>query len=191
MLKNTSIAPKTNITRISYNLQGMASCKHRLWARTFFEGLQTILDVVNLQENKLRRERIHCFPCKVLWNAHFVTTAMIDGIRWGWNDLVDVKKEGFISLAIHGRLGNNIIDEGIFPSQRAIWGKQDHLRLGKIGILKIYAPTKSLECTMLWRDLFLILDFACKWIVLGDFNMIEKSCEQRGGNRIAIHGQIL
>lgn len=51
--------------------------------------------------------------------------------------------------------------------------------MGKLGILGIYAPNNSPDRTRLWKQIFNMLDFSLQWMVLGDFNMIERPCNER------------
>lgn len=95
--------------------------------------------------------------------------------------------KGGVSLAFQNRLKTSIKDEGILPSGRAIWAKLQNDKMGSVGILGIYAPNEPHDRTALWKELFNHLDFGIQWIVLGDFNMIERSSDQRGGNRTVIH----
>lgn len=49
-------------------------------------------------------------------------------------------------------------------------------------MLGIYAPTEAPNRSLLWQELFMELDFSYKWIILGDFKMIEHPSNQQGGN---------
>lgn len=93
-----------------------------------------------------------------------------------------------MELVIRNRLRSSIIDEGILPSQRVVWVKLQNEKIGTLGILGVYGPNETPNRARLWKELLNTLDFSISWIVLGDFNMIECSEEQRGGNYSTILG---
>lgn len=77
--------------------------------------------------------------------------------------------------------------EGILPIGRAVWAIIENDNIGSMGILGIYTPNDILDKTALQKEIFAHLDFSVQWIMLGDFNMIENSSDQRGGNCTIIH----
>ena len=60
------------------------------------------------------------------------------------------------------------------------------------GILNVYAPNHASARARLWEEIYLAIpEDEIKWIVGGDFNMLEDPQDRRGGSRLTIQGQEL
>lgn len=126
---------------------------------------------------------------KFNWSdAHFITAPAIDGTHARRNDKVPIGKGG-VCLAINPQLASNIVSEGVSCSKRAVWAYLQIEKFGKLGILGLYAPNDASERTLLWRELFSMIDLSYQWTILGDFNMIESPQDQRGEERRTIVGE--
>ena len=59
-------------------------------------------------------------------------------------------------------------------------------------LLNIYAPNHASVGARLWGEIYLAIPRdVVKWIVGGDFNMLENPQDRRGGNMLTIQGQEL
>lgn len=103
------------------------------------------------------------------------------GVNARRNNRVHAGKGG-IFLAIGPKLINFIADNGIVPSGMVAWAHIDHLELGNFGILSLYAPNGSTKRGRFWHELADTLDPQRTWIIGGDFNMVEKATDRRGGS---------
>lgn len=68
------------------------------------------------------------------------------------------------------------MDMGITSNNNGGWILFQHPKLGRFGILCIYAPSRCNvvgERTELWKELIDTLHKEMQWIMMGDFNMIE------------------
>lgn len=68
--------------------------------------------------------------------------------------------KGGVFLAVRPRLQTSITKRGQAPSGRVVWVNLDHLTLGKLSILAIYAPNGRQHRAELWHELVDKLD--CK-----------------------------
>lgn len=79
---------------------------------------------------------------------------------------------------------------GFFQSERAAWAHLDHLVLGNIGVLVVYAPsTGSRDRAQFWHEIANTLDTNHNWIIGGDFNMVLATTDRRGGSRRIVVGR--
>lgn len=173
---------------LSYNLQGMASKKCWLWQELSLKAYTHCLIFCACKSISSKEVGHNRLPYKVLWNTYFIIAPTIDGIKAQHNDCIDARKGG-VCLAIQGKLRDHIIEQGMLPSQRAIWVKINDPCAGKIGVLGISAPIEAPNCTLLERGIFSKLDFTFKWFAIGDFNMIEHFDDQRKVNQTMINGE--
>jgi hypothetical protein len=44
-----------------------------------------------------------------------------------------------------------------------------------LGFLNLYAPNNTSDRCLLWEQLIISLPNACRWVVAGNFNMVERS----------------
>lgn len=116
-----------------------------------------------------------------IWkNACWVYDLALDGVNAGRNSRV-AGGLGGLAVAISPRLFQYVTSKGVIQGAREIWVCVENTCFGKMGILGIYAPNSSGDRTKLWQELFHTLDTSYRWILCGDFNMIENSGDQRGG----------
>eukprot|EP00249_Psilotum_nudum_P003894 c17395_g1_i1 orf=13-462(+) len=57
----------------------------------------------------------------------------------------------------------------------------------KVTIINVYAPNNSREREELWRQIDEMIDSG-KYVIMGDFNMIEQEQDKKGGVNAAIQG---
>eukprot|EP00249_Psilotum_nudum_P003895 c17395_g1_i3 orf=13-273(+) len=57
----------------------------------------------------------------------------------------------------------------------------------KVTIINVYAPNNSREREELWRQIDEMIDSG-KYVIMGDFNMIEQEQDKRGGVSSTIQG---
>lgn len=103
-----------------------------------------------------------------------------DGIHALRNPEVEAGRGG-VALGISMDLAPFINQEGITRCGRAVWICLDHPDWGRLGLLGVYGPNTSEERTALWGALVHILDDSYRWIMQGDFNMIDHPTAQWGG----------
>jgi hypothetical protein len=84
-------------------------------------------------------------------------------------------------LAISTNLSQFKLNKGMIESQRAVWITHDHPRMGKIGLLGIYAANSTADQELLWQEIKDSIENSYKWIFLGNFNMIDAASNCKGG----------
>lgn len=73
-------------------------------------------------------------------------------------------------------------------SQRVAWAHLEHPKLGKIGLLAVYAPNGVNERKQLWTKIVDQLDKHREWIIGGDFNMVGASSDRKGASSKILQG---
>ncbi|CAM6094401.1 unnamed protein product [Calypogeia fissa] len=165
---------------LSYNLQGLSSQEARDKTRLFVQNLHPRIDILCIQEHKLRDAHT-AFLSRQIWpHVEFVVAPASDGVHARRNNVVLAGKRGNL-IAVGPRLKGSITARGTLPSGCGSWVHLDHFSFGLLGVLSVYAPNEKLERALLWRELFSILDPDRPWIIASDFNNVEDPADQRGG----------
>jgi hypothetical protein len=89
-------------------------------------------------------------------------------------------KGGILTL-LHPKWKQNVTQSGSLMGNRAQWFILQGLPGGDIGFVNLYAPNDSPARCRLWECLMIELPNTCRWIVAGDFNMVE--CRQDKTNQ--------
>lgn len=151
----------------------------------FIEGLRTCPDVVCFQEHKLRLGKTDSIRKEIWAAAHWVCAPAIDGAHSLRNDLVEAGKGG-VAIGFHSDFLPFLESEGMVPSLHAVWATFVHPTWGRLGFVGLYGPNDPAGRISLWDELSSSLDTSCRWLFFGDFNMIEFTHDQVGGD-----GQIM
>ena len=83
--------------------------------------------------------------------------------------------KGGVCTIFHENLAPLVSDSGSFLRNRAFWVRLKGLPGGDLGILNLYAPNDSQGRIALWHELLEILPSDYRWLVSGDFNMLESA----------------
>lgn len=62
-------------------------------------------------------------------------------------------------------------------------------KLGRIGVLVVYASNKSPNKASLWQKIADSIDKSKRWLVAGDYNMVEHSIDRKGGFGKLVNGR--
>lgn len=92
-------------------------------------------------------------------------------------------------MAVGPRLQKTITNKGILPNGHRVRFTFDHAILGRFGIIPVYAPHTTHDRKLLWEELALQLDPTYSWMLVGDFNMVELSANQIGGQMRLVIGK--
>jgi exonuclease III len=172
---------------LSYNLQGLCSNTRRKRAARYLKRKKNPPAIVCVQEHKLCLGKTHLLKADVWPEALFITAPALDGRNAARNTKV-LGGKGSVALALHQNLKNYISGEGILPSKKGVWVTLEHPTLGDIAFMGVYAPNNSKARAELWKEIGTVADIAHRWCILGDFNMIEKQTDQKGGSLQTVHG---
>ena len=100
-----------------------------------------------------------------------------------WKDVVTLstkhpKGKGGFSILVGPSWKKKITNWGSSPCNRASWVtfKDEDF---EFGIFLVYAPNEFLERIVLWKWLVELPNIP--WILVGDFNMVERAQDKMGG----------
>lgn len=157
---------------ITFNVRGLNDPRKVDRLRNYFQGNLGGADVILLQEHKLRDTKAanlgrSLFPKRKCWVLEAEPGYNVDGHEGAG--------KGGICTILHEKLAPSVSGHGTILQNRAFWFKLKGLPGGDLGIVNLYAPNDSRERTLLWQELSATLPSDCRWIVSGDFNMVESA----------------
>ncbi len=76
-------------------------------------------------------------------------------------------------MLLNNKWPNFVVHYEIAFKNRSQWLKMEGLLSGPINILNIHTPNESAKGNKLWEYLKMKLPKDCRWIICGDFNMVE------------------
>lgn len=165
---------------LSYNVRGLNDPASIDNLRNYLH--RNPVDFLFIQEHKLRGQgALHLG--RTLWKCAttFITEAepgyTIDGTHSG---------KGGMATLIAPRWSKLITDSGSLFGDRTHWCILSKLPGRDLGFVNLYAPNKPHTCRILWETLARELPTSCGWVMLGDFNMVE-----RRGDKSNICGKML
>lgn len=158
------------IRLLSFNVRGLNDKSSILMLRNYFQSL-SYPDIILLQEHKLRNQESSALG-KALWPqaSSWALEASV-----GYNNDPSgpgAGKGGLITL-VGPKYAHMITSSGSILENRAHWIILDGLPGGQVGIVNIYAPNDSFSRCNLWDAMIRELPSGCRWILGGDFNMVE------------------
>jgi len=71
------------------------------------------------------------------------------------------------------RLGTTIVEEWKLMVNRIHWTRLRRLLGGDLGVANVYAPNNPKDHCCLWDEMVKCLPKNCRWIFVGDWNMVE------------------
>lgn len=164
------------LTLLSQNVQGLNNPEALNRVRNYFLPLLPQLDILNLQEHKLRGDKTAALG-RAIWplasfyslNASPAYGHDSDQPRAGSGGLCT-----WVALAIK----HLVTSTGQSCSCRAHWLRFTGVPGGDISILNVYAPNSSSERQTLWNELASVLPQDCRWILTGDWNVVERPSDK-------------
>lgn len=87
---------------------------------------------------------------------------------------------GGVAISVRAGRGIEVLNHGKDNEGRFVWIT---VKMGSrtFGVCNVYAPCVERERKALWRRMQVQLDIQLKWVVGGDYNFIEETCDKFGG----------
>lgn len=156
----------------SQNIQGAYNSLAPLRVRNYYKAHFKNIDVLCFQEHKLRGTKLLDFGNKVWRRATYLGC----DASLGYNDQdgQEGAGKGGICMFISSKLAPFIHSHGNIGLNLGQWVRFKNLPGGDLAIANIYAPHSNSNARVhLWQDLVRLLDPDCRWILCGDWNMVE------------------
>ncbi|KAL3682636.1 hypothetical protein R1sor_000658 [Riccia sorocarpa] len=172
----------------TYNVRGICARTARTKLRQFIQGCRPNLDILAIQEHKLRDTNIDFLTFSIWPQAAVFHLPAADGAHTLRNLLV-IGGKGGVSILVNPTLAPLIVGHGtLVPLDGGLWLHLDTADGRKLGFVALYAPKASADRTSLWREMESALDTSRNWFLTGDFNMITHPADQFGGTPRTISG---
>lgn len=142
------------------------------------------VDFLFLQEHKLRGQAAENMGRLIWKRATTLYTQALPGYNLNGSSS---GKGGVVSL-IASKWASLISSTGTILGGRALWFIMSRLPGGDLGFLNIYAPVDTPSHKILWESISRELPNNCRWILLGDFNMVEKRSDKSSSRGNSISG---
>ncbi|KAL3679911.1 hypothetical protein R1sor_022867 [Riccia sorocarpa] len=163
----------TDFKVASWNLNGAADPDRvrmiRQWLRR-----RTDLGIIAFQELKAKESQAE-------WNMRSIFPNGKVVIDYAVNE------KGGAALVVAE--SHKVIDSGVRGDGTVAWAKIDTPNKGMVGVVSIYAPTKSPRRIPLWIWLKDLLEEG-NWILLGDFNCVELPEDTQGTSNLLNGGEL-
>lgn len=167
---------------LSHNVQGLNNPDTITRVRNYLLPLLSQLDIVLLHEHKLRGDKTSTLGKSIWARARFYSTDA-DPAYGHAPDEPGAGSSGictWIALAIK----HLVQSSGQTRSGRAQWIRLSGIPGGDISILNVYAPNTPNRRRALWDELAATLPQDCRWVLAGDWNVVEHALDKfpRGGS---------
>lgn len=157
---------------LNQNLQGANNALMPLRIRNYYHHHRSQLDVLCFQEHKLRGDKLRDFGNKVWRDATYLGCEASPG--YNHLDGQEGVGKGGICMFISPKLAPYIHSHGNIGGNLVQWVHFKNLPGGDVAIANIYAPHSSpIVRAQLWQDLVRALHPDFRWILCGDWNMVE------------------
>lgn len=165
---------------LSFNVRGLNLDSAVDTMKTYIQNCRPALDIVTLQEHKVRGAPLHSLGDRLWRQATAFPTEATAG--YGHDPLDPGAGCGGVITLIHPRWARHIGTSGTVLGNRLHWFILTGLPGGDIGFANIYAPNDSFGQCLLWEAMTHELPNTCRWVLLGDFNMVESRTDKTRQN---------
>lgn len=161
-----------NIILITQNLQGANSPSKVDVLRNYYWSTKASVDILCFQEHRLRGDRLLAFG-RTMWpRADFFCKEA--SLGYGHNLGEAGASKGGVCMWASPAIKHQVLSSGFSRCGRAQWIRLGGFPGGDVSVLNVYASTDSRERTELWTELLASLAKDCKWIMSGDWNLVER-----------------
>jgi exonuclease III len=167
------------------NVQGLNDPHAVNRIKNYYLSKFSSIDVLCLQEHKLRGQNLVDLHFKLWKQAMFLSCDA--SVRYGHEEDQAGAGCGGLCMFISPKIQHLVHSHGTVDGNQAQWVLFKGIPGGDVAIANIYAPNSFHERIMLWRDLISCLPQGCRWIMGGDWNMVEQARDKssRGGRIIS------
>ena len=156
---------------ITHNNRGLNDPESITKERCFITALTPKVDVVMIQEHKLRGRSMNNLGNRLMPGcARWILEAAPGKKSWINPNAAGKGRVGILLAYKYARL---VTDHGALYDNRVVWIKLEGVEGGIIGIACIYAPNIPTYRRPLWHIMVDALPKDCEWILGEDFNMTE------------------
>jgi exonuclease III len=159
---------------ISHNVKGLnnLATTQKLWL--YYKDQFPSLDILLLQEHKLRGEKAKCLGSQLCRNSKsWFTEATL-----GYSNIDDGASKGGVYILVSEKMCTKVVEDGQLGDNQVQWIRLHGLPSSDLGIANVYTPNDPKDQCFLWVEMIRNLPQNCKWILGGDWNVVEMGKEQ-------------
>ena len=169
---------------VTHNIRGLNDPDNITKERCFLNSLTPRIDVVMLQEHKLRGRALDNLDARLMPRyANWILEAA-PGERSWLNP--NAAGKGGVGIILAHKYAKMVKAYGALYDNRVVWIKLEGIEGGNIGLACVYAPNIPTEWRHLWHIMVETLPKDCEWLICGDFNMTERAQDKSNDCRCAI-----
>jgi exonuclease III len=168
------------ITIISQNLQGMNDDGFVDLVRNYYRNHLRDTEILCFQEHKLRGAKLLALKDRI-WRGAWYLAEEAD---IAYNNAMDGPGAGSGGLCmwVSPNIQYMVSLHGRSNSGRAQWVRLTGLPGGDLSLLNVYAPNNTAARCLLWRELTETLPTDCRWVLVGDWNFVERPQDKSRNN---------
>lgn len=156
---------------LSFNARGLNEPSAVDALQLYIQDCRPVPDIVLVQEHKCRGVALTNLG-KSLWR-HATFWGRDASPGYGHLDSEDGAGCGGLASFLAHKWASLVSDSGSLFENRVHWFIMSGLPGGDLGIANIYAHNNSADRCSLWETMARELPTHCRWLLLGDFNMVE------------------
>lgn len=156
---------------LSFNARGLNDASAIAALQLYMQDCRPIPDIVMIQEHKCRGSAMQNLG-KALWR-HATFWGMEASPGYGHDEDATGAGCGGIATLLAPRWESLVSASGSIFDNRVHWFILSGVPGGDLGIANVYAHNSSPERCQLWEAMTRELPGHCRWVILGDFNMVE------------------
>jgi exonuclease III len=148
--------------------------------RSYYRNHIRDIEILCFQEHKLRGVKLQALRNKIWKEARFF--AVEADAAYNNDPNGPGAGSGGVCMWVSPKIQHLVCSYGQSRSERAQWVHLSGTPGGDISCLNVYAPNSSAARCVLWTELADSLDKDCRWIMVGDWNFVEKSQDKSRNN---------
>ncbi|KAG0628129.1 hypothetical protein M758_1G003200, partial [Ceratodon purpureus] len=156
---------------LSFNARGLNDPAATDSLQFYLKACQPAPDIVYIQEHKRRGIALSSLG-PALWR-HALSFGLDASPGYGNQDHEDGAGCGGVLTLLAPRWSHAVTASGSILDNRVQWVILSGLPGGDLGIANVYAHNTPQERCHLWEAMTRDLPAQCRWLLLGDFNMVE------------------
>ena len=150
---------------IFHNIRGLNDPECIAKERSFLNSLNPRVDIVMIQEHKLRGKAVEDIGLKLMPGyANWFLEASPGEKSW-LNP--NAAGKGGVGILLARKYAKLVTEHGALYDNRVVWIKLEGIEGGSIGLACIYAPNIPTERRHLWHIMVDALPKDCEWILRG------------------------
>lgn len=161
---------------LSFNARGLNDEAAVTNLQSYIRNSIPVPDIVAIQETKLQGGAASYVGGRIWRPATCFSLDATPG--YGYDPTEPGAGCGGIMIFIHPRWARKIGASGLLLDNQGHWFVLQGLPGGDIGFVNLYAPNESPARCLLLESLARDLSRTCRWLVMGDFNMVEHRADK-------------